>query len=190
MANELAADYLSGKTVYYLIRTATATIWNGVAFEAYQTANYANYDISSTEQGTASGYYVGNFPSIDAGIYYVTAKEQIGGSPAETDITVGTGAIQWNGTTVLPLSYLISTTNYTNIADTILKRDIDNVEATAAVHSLCSALLKLVSKFNVKDSTNSNLATTYRTDGITVHMSQTPTTDATLVATRQLDVAT
>lgn len=56
-------------------------------------------------------------------------------------------------------------------ADALLKRDIDNVEATAPVHSLASATLKLVSRF--KASTGA----TYRTDGTTVHMTQTPTTD-------------
>ena len=56
-------------------------------------------------------------------------------------------------------------------ADALLKRDIDNVEATAAVHSLCSALLKLVSKFEA------STGKTYRTDGTTTHMTQTVTTD-------------
>ena len=56
-------------------------------------------------------------------------------------------------------------------ADALLKRDIDQVEATAPIHSLASAVLKLVSRF--KASTGA----TYRTDGTTVHMTQTPTTD-------------
>lgn len=58
------------------------------------------------------------------------------------------------------------------VADALLKRDVDNVEATAPVHSLASAILKLVSRF--KASTG----VTYRTDGTTVHMTQSPTADA------------
>jgi hypothetical protein len=59
----------------------------------------------------------------------------------------------------------------TENADALLQRDIDNVEASAPVHSLTSAILKLVSRF--KASTGE----TYRTNGTTVHMTQTPTTD-------------
>ncbi|HLE04980.1 MAG TPA: hypothetical protein VI729_10280, partial [Anaerolineales bacterium] len=62
------------------------------------------------------------------------------------------------------------------IADAILKRDIDQVEATAAVHSLTTAILKAVSR--IRD--NAGTLQVFRTDAITVHMSQTVTTDATL----------
>ncbi len=56
-------------------------------------------------------------------------------------------------------------------ADAVLKRDIDNVEAAAPIHSLASMILKAVSRF--KASTGA----TYRTDGTTIHMTQSPTTD-------------
>ncbi len=104
MASELQTDYLTAKTVYFLLRNSVGQIWNGAAFEAYVTANYANYDIAGTEQGTASGYYVGNMPAVAAGIYYLVAKEQTGGSPAETDISIGAGEINWTGTVVPSLS--------------------------------------------------------------------------------------
>ena len=56
-------------------------------------------------------------------------------------------------------------------ADALLTRDIDTVEGTAPVHSLTSMILKLVSRFVA------GTGRTYRTDGTTVHMTQTPTTD-------------
>src|SRR3972149_2017296 len=62
------------------------------------------------------------------------------------------------------------------IADAILSRDVDNVEATAPVHSLCVAILKAVSR--IRD--NAGTLEVYRTDGLTLKMSQTVTTDATL----------
>lgn len=65
----------------------------------------------------------------------------------------------------LPLSEKIS------IGDEILKRDLASVEAGAAIHSLCSAALKLVSRFD------SRTGRTYRTDGITLQMTQTPIFD-------------
>jgi hypothetical protein len=68
-------------------------------------------------------------------------------------------------------------------ADALLKRDVDNVEATAPVHSLASALLKLVSRF--KASTGE----TFRTDAVTVHMTQTPTVDASADPITELGAA-
>ena len=62
------------------------------------------------------------------------------------------------------------------IADAILSRDVDNVEATAPVHSLCVAILKAVSR--IRD--NAGTLEVYRTDGLTLKMSQTVTTDAAL----------
>lgn len=57
----------------------------------------------------------------------------------------------------------------TENADALLKRDIDQVEAVAAVHSLASAVLKLVSRFKAASGE------TFRTDGATVHMTQAVT---------------
>lgn len=121
-------------------------------------------------------------PTSTAGVYYVVAKERIGVSPAETDITIATGTIQWTGT----VTQVITATSF---ADTLLSRDVDNVEATAAIHSLCSAILKLVSRFEVTAVSGGN-ALTYRTDGTTVQLTQARTTNASLVGTEELGVAT
>lgn len=61
------------------------------------------------------------------------------------------------------------------IADAILKRDMDQVEATAPVHSLCVAILKAVSR--VRD--NAGVEQTYQTDGSTIIMQRTLTADPT-----------
>ena len=60
------------------------------------------------------------------------------------------------------------------IADALLKRDIDQVEASAALHSLGTAVLKSVSRIR----NNAGTLEVFRTDGITVHMKQTVTTDS------------
>lgn len=66
----------------------------------------------------------------------------------------------------------LSATERQAIADAILVRDLSNVEATAAVHSLCTALLKLVSRFKA------TTGETFKTDGVTVKMTQIPVNDA------------
>jgi O-acetyl-ADP-ribose deacetylase (regulator of RNase III) len=62
------------------------------------------------EQGTASGFYTGTFPAVAAGVYAVSVKRQAGGSPAETDATVGFGPVEWSGTAVVPLSSRLAPT--------------------------------------------------------------------------------
>lgn len=58
-----------------------------------------------------------------------------------------------------------------DIVDTLLKRGASNVEAAADLHSLASVILKLTSKFD------SVLGITYRSDGVTPHMTQAITHD-------------
>jgi hypothetical protein len=65
----------------------------------------------------------------------------------------------------------------TEIFDAIMKGDIDTVEGTAAIHSLCTAILKAVSL--VQDD-GAGLIVTYRTDGTTAHMEQAVAVDAAL----------
>lgn len=101
---EIQTDYLTGKTVYFLLRNTVSQIWNGSAFEDYLTANFANYPIAGTEQGAASAYYTGDMPAVSPGVYYVVAKERIGGSPAESDISIGWGQVEWTGVAILPLA--------------------------------------------------------------------------------------
>lgn len=56
--------------------------------------------MAGAEQGVSSGYYVGTFPTVASGYYNVVAKLQAGGSPAESDLTVGTGTVAWTGASV------------------------------------------------------------------------------------------
>ena len=109
MAGEIQTSYQTGRTVYSLIRSRVGQIWNTSggtgAFENYTTAVFTSYAITMTEQGSASAFYTGTFPSaIIPGVYSLTAKQQIAGSAAETDPTIAVGDLQWNGTVTFPLS--------------------------------------------------------------------------------------
>lgn len=171
MAAELQIEAvgLTGKTIFFLLRNNVGQIWNGTSFVAYATVNFSTYVIAATEQGTASAYFTANMPAAVAGLYYVTAKQQLGGSAAETDTTIGTGPIEWDGTTVI-----------TAIGAFI--EDIGNIQGAAPVHSLTTAMLKLVSKFDGK------LGVVYKLDGVTPKMTQAVVTDSTLVPIRSLGV--
>lgn len=104
MSKEISFDYgLTGKTVYAVIISSVGQIWNGSAFEDLLTANWATYDVSLTEQST-TGIYAGDFPAVAAGVYTIGVREQTGGSPHTTDIVIGSGVMEWDGTAEIPLS--------------------------------------------------------------------------------------
>lgn len=54
----------------------------------------------------------------------------------------------------------------TEIADAVLSRDVDNVETTAPVHSLATAILRLASRVDASGGANILI---YRTNGVTIH---------------------
>lgn len=112
MASEIHISYTTGRTLYFHVRSRTGTIWNTSgtgAFETYQTSAISSYKISATEQGTASQFYAGSFPTaIPAGTYSIVAKLQMSGSPQESDPTIAMGNQEWNGTATTPLSDLAS----------------------------------------------------------------------------------
>lgn len=94
----IRAAQLTGLTLYAHIVNTDGERWNGATFEAYNAANYANYDTALTEQG-ASGVYSATFPAtIEAGTYNFIFYRQTGGSPAEGDLIAGAGSINWDGT--------------------------------------------------------------------------------------------
>ncbi len=71
-------------------------------------------------------------------------------------------------------------------ADALLKRDMDQVEGAAAVHSLCTAILKAVAR--VRD--NSGVEETFETDGSTLKMSRTLSADPTAQPISEAGVGT
>lgn len=101
MAGEIQATDTHGNTLYAQVRNSVGQIWNTASsvFQTYVTANIADYDVALTEQGTASGFYAGTFPTgiTTAGTYSVTVLRRAGGSPAETDSVVAAGNIEWSG---------------------------------------------------------------------------------------------
>jgi hypothetical protein len=126
MAGEIQYSFKPGTTSYALIRNRAGQIWSTSggtgAFESYDNDHYADYDITTTEQG-ASAYFVGSLPAaIPAGVYNIVGKQQLGGSPAQTDPTVAMGDLQWNGTVVLPLSDLTTSGQLARVTPVAMAR--------------------------------------------------------------------
>lgn len=110
MAGEIQSAYVGGKNVYVLVRNVAGQVWNGAAFVAYVTADLGSYALSLAEQGTASGYYTGTFPAVTAGVYSVVAHDRAGASPAEGDLSIASGNLEWDGSAVVPLASRLAPT--------------------------------------------------------------------------------
>lgn len=125
MANEVQSLAPTGRTVYFLVRNASGQAWNGTAFENYLTANYLTYANSMAEQGSASSYYTGTFPSaIPAGTYAIVVKVQAGGSPAESDAAADVGEFEWSGTAPVALADLATSGQVGQFAPIRLARGV------------------------------------------------------------------
>lgn len=112
MANEIQVVANPGSTVYCLIRNTSGQVYSTVSqtFGAYATASYANYTVSMSEQGTASGYFTANFPTAvtTSGSYNIVAYRQLGGSPSQSDPPVGYGTLEWSGSSQLSLADVVT----------------------------------------------------------------------------------
>lgn len=88
---------LTGRTLYAVVHNSSGQLWNtsGSAFENFNSAHWANYVTSLTEQ-TATGYYTAAFPSaIPAGKYTEVYYQ---GTGTVGDVVIGSSQIYWNGT--------------------------------------------------------------------------------------------
>lgn len=125
MASEIPFSYKVGATTYVLIRNRVGQIWNTSgtgAFTSYDNTYYSSYVVSAVEQGS-SAYYTATMPSaIPAGVYNIVAKDQLGGSPAQTDPTVAVGDENWNGSAIMPLSDLATSGQVGGLGQTRLTR--------------------------------------------------------------------
>jgi len=101
MAKEISGVSGTG-TLYARIRNRTGYWWNGSTFETYAAGNYSTYDVAMTEEGN-SGVYTADFPSgiTTGGTYEYFVHRQAGGSPAEGDLVINTGKIDWTGTSAI-----------------------------------------------------------------------------------------
>lgn len=158
MANELTIDYPTGATLYAYVLDATGQVWNGVAFEAPQNANWGNYDIALTEAGT-TGVYRGNMPAVAAGLYSFVVRLQAGGAPAVGDASVGTGQGVWNGSAFVPFVPSAGANEFTyTVTDSVTGLPIEGVDVwcTTDIAGLNVGWRGTTDAFGVARDTNNN----------------------------------
>lgn len=170
MAAELQCDYTTANNIYFLLRNSVGQIWNGASFGAYATGSYATYPIAATEQGTASGFYTATMPTSTPGSYSVEAKLRAGGSPAETDLTVGAGNLEWSGTAA-------------GVANATLNTQMtESYAGVSTAPTLAQAQFLIQQMIAGKYSISGTTISIYKLDGVTV--AATFTLDSTTPSNR------
>ena len=96
--NPLETTFSSGATLYAVIHNPDGRIWNNVMeeWEAFNEANWAEYAVPLTEQGT-SGYYRADFPAGAADILSSDVVYQQAGVAPDTVDAPATGIGQSQG---------------------------------------------------------------------------------------------
>lgn len=136
MAGELRikCDF-TGVNVYALLLDRTSQVWDltETDFVAYATADIGDYDVALTEQGTASARYAANFPSdVPAGYYDVEYYLRGGGSPAESDVLLGSEQGYWDGTSWTPVSVKMDLVDDSITEDTISAGGVNLIQGGLA----------------------------------------------------------
>lgn len=132
MANELRAVSGSG-TLYARIMNSAGLWWDGSTFVAYAAADYADYDVTMTEQGD-SGVYVGDFPATitTGGTYEYYVHRQVGASPAEGDGVINTGRIDWTGSVSIVAA--AGSSSGSEFRDYVLRRGFKRTDKDAELY--------------------------------------------------------
>lgn len=112
MAKVISIATDSGQSMFFHVRKRDAYIWNtvGLAFEAYSSANYAQYKVALTEEGSC-GFYKTNLP---AGITWVDRYTLVfyngSGTVEGQDFFVGSIPFDYDGKNeaVPPFALMIS----------------------------------------------------------------------------------
>ena len=111
MANEIQADYVSGSTLYAVIRNRAGQVWHPDQrmFEDWGLDGHAAEDYAISLTDRAGSRYIGDFDgSIPSGCYYLQVFRQAGATPADTDPLVGSREILWTGTAELTATKLLA----------------------------------------------------------------------------------
>jgi len=106
MANEIQLIHDDGaETVYAIVRDTAGNWYHGTNPEAFDDANWGDYDIALAEVHAAASGNVAvqaTFPAVAAGFYWLDVYVQAGANPAQTDFRVSSCLMYWNATTLVP----------------------------------------------------------------------------------------
>src|SRR4051794_38433745 len=97
--NQFSFQRPTGWTIYFQVRSNN-TAWNGSAFVAITSTSWGSVSGNAMTDPNGVGAYAGTFPSaISAATNYgVVAFKQAAGTPATSDVPIGSYNGSWDGT--------------------------------------------------------------------------------------------
>lgn len=97
---EVFHNFTSGATLYFCAFQLDGNVFltGGASDEVWGTGgrDADDYDEAMTEDGSG-GHFVGTFTVTAEGVYRVTAFEQAGANPVDSDRAIAQGEIYWDG---------------------------------------------------------------------------------------------
>lgn len=164
---ELQFHYDTTNTVYAVVRLAsTGKVWDVslANWAVWSDDDIGQYDIPLASQSGA--FYAVDFPAAitTAGLYAVAVREQEGGSPSASDLIVGSGQIDWDGTAERSLAAV-------QLADD----GLDNIAITAptgVASDFRELIVQIWRRFFAKTTLTTTHLTTYADDGSTALTTQ------------------
>jgi len=115
MANEIQIIHDdAAEAIYAVLRDVAGQFYAGASAEAFESANWATYDIAlaqvdaSSPPAAGNAAYQGTFPAVAAGFYWLDFYVRAGGSPAQTDWLAKSILYYWDATSLTPSRHVPS----------------------------------------------------------------------------------
>lgn len=171
MANEIKVQYQTGESdVYACVFNNSKQVYDitGSNWEQWDDAQIDRYDVPLAENG-GGGIFFGDFPAaIGAGEYSIVAYQ---GDKTAPDVTLGSGAIIWDGTAEITISGKIDALNNFNPASDTVTLGADGLDIISLSSGDIDSLKNTVdTNLDVTVSSRSNhtaanVKTSLETDG-------------------------
>jgi len=154
----------AAETIYAVIRNQAGQFYAAATPEAFESANWATYDIAlaqvdaTSPPSSGNAAYKGTFPAVAAGFYWLDVYVQAGANPAQTDWRASSRLLYWNGTALVPASAI---------------EGVGNIDSTGGSLSLAKAVEAMLAWMGGKCvyDAATGIASYYGQDGVTVILS-------------------
>lgn len=166
-AKEIQFNFSTSNTIYALVRLpSTGKVWDvtNTNWATWDDDDIGDYDIPLADQ--SGDYYTVNFPAgiTTAGVYAISIREESGAAPAATDLIIGVGSIEWDGTAERTLAAVqLADDGFDNIATTA---------PTGVASDFREMIVQVWRRFFAKTILTTTSLTTYADDGSTVLTTQ------------------
>lgn len=110
MAEEIHHNFVTGNNLYTCRWQQNGNVFltDGASDEVWGTdgRDADDYDVAMSEED-ASGHYTADLDISVAGVYHISVYLRAGANPADSDVALAQGEINWDGSNEITLSTII-----------------------------------------------------------------------------------